>query len=500
MSKKKFKNKKGDISPDLREHIQALNLKTVEEYRKWCDQHGFCNKTNKKWKVLYRERMFYKRTVQEEKRIQEKRKQNKLNGVIKDICRGHLLAKDVSQPEQQILCALIQENSKRRRGPRVKTRILERVLEHLEPWNQLFRAESVIPGLETSPFNTYLGGLFWITGRHADWIRPIEKWKPQTNNAHQMFASLLRHLFANYEVPRFFDCVWFLKPSKESRLMQKWYLNAGRGISIPSREFPIPYTRKMVHHFLQAPARFNIYQAIRYGQIVNMGGSQPQINEIVATRLGNSFENESFWVTVIRWFLANPILDPAEYEPIMDYIQYHRFGSHADSQNQEDREQHPPLLPNFTIKDRCPETLLRAVEDWNRELGLGNNNEYQTGVWVHSSINEFEMYEGSDESIFLTCWTIRELLDVDSLYLEGQMLNHCVSGYASRCEEGLCSIWSLECETFDGCSKVLTIEVTNSTKTINEVRGNSNRVATAYETNILKRWADQAGLTFSLQA
>ncbi|WP_197998602.1 PcfJ domain-containing protein [Gimesia aquarii] len=500
MSKKKFKNKRGDISPDLREHIQALNLRTVEEYRKWCDQHGFCNRTNKTWKVLYRERVFYERTVEEEKRIQEKRKQNKLNGVIKDICRGHLLAKDVSQPEQQILCALIQENSKRRRRPRVKTRILERVLEHLEPWNQLFRAESVIPGLETSPFNTYLGGLIWITGRHADWIRPIEKWKPQTNNAHQMFASLLRHLFAKYEVPRFLDSVWFLKPSKEARLMQKWYLNAGRGIRIPISEFPIPYTRKMLHQFLQAPHRLNIYQAIRYGQIKNMGGSEQQIDAMLATRLGRSFEDESFWVTVIRWFIAHPMLDPAKYESIMEYIQYHRFGSHANSQVQEERDQHPPLLPNFTIRDRRPETLLDAVEDWHREIELRKEDKYLTGVWNPSTIDEFEMYEGSDESNILVCWTIHELLDADSLYFEGQTLNHCVSSYAARCEQGSCSIWSLECETFDGRMKVLTIEVANSTKSICEVRGKSNRDATAYENQILKRWANQAGLNFSLQA
>ncbi|QDT43215.1 hypothetical protein Pan241w_33150 [Gimesia alba] len=500
MSKKKIKNKKGDISPDLRDHIQALNLKTVEEYRKWCDQHGFCNRTNKKWKVLYRERVFYERTLEEEKWIHEKRMQNKLHGMIQHICRGNLLAKDVSQSEQKILCALVYENSKRRRRPKVKTRILERVLEYLEPWTQFFEAGYVIPGLENSPFNTYLGGLFWITERYADWIRPIEKWKPRTNNARQMFASLLRHLFGYYEVPSFFDSVWFLNPSKEARQMQKWYLNTGRGIRIPIREFPIPYTRKMLHHFLQAPARHNVYQAVRYAQIKNMGGSERQIDAMLATRLGRSFEDESFWVTVIRWFIAHPILDPARYESIIGYIQYHRFGSHTFFQNQEDREQHPPILPNFTIKDRHPETLLRAVEDWQHEFEMRSNNENQTGVWEHSSINEFELYEGSDECKYLICWTIRELLDADALYIEGQKMNHCVATYASLCEEGTCSIWSLERETFDGCSKVLTIEVRNSTKTINEVRGNSNRIATAYETKILKRWADQAGLTLNLQA
>jgi hypothetical protein len=49
----------------------------------------------------------------------------------------------------------------------------------------------------------------------------------------RQFASLVRHLLAEYPVPAFMDSVWF----KRTRT-QNWFIHVGRGHSIRDAERP----------------------------------------------------------------------------------------------------------------------------------------------------------------------------------------------------------------------------------------------------------------------
>ena len=55
---------------------------------------------------------------------------------------------------------------------------------------------------------------------------------------------------------------------------------------------------------------------------------------------------------------------------------------------------------------------------------------------------------------------------------------HCVATYARSCARGLCSIWALEVESFEGRSKVLTVEVHQATRLICQARGKCNALPT----------------------
>ena len=105
--------------------------------------------------------------------------------------------------------------------------------------------------------------------------------------------------------------------------------------------------------------------------------------------------------------------------------------------------------------------------------------------------------EGSLKGGNLKIWTVRELLSSKALLSEGRQLKHCVATYAASCAAGHCSIWTMELESLQSHSKLLTIEVLKRSQSICQVRGKHNRLATANELKIIRRWADTAGLHLS---
>jgi hypothetical protein len=91
-------------------------------------------------------------------------------------------------------------------------------------------------------------------------------------------------------------------------------------------------------------------------------------------------------------------------------------------------------------------------------------------------------------------WTISEILTSRALFLEGQLMRHCVATYKERCIKRQVSIWSMQVETQRGRQRALTIEVDLPKRTICQVRGKCNRLASANERAIVERWAAVEGL------
>jgi hypothetical protein len=185
------------------------------------------------------------------------------------------------------------------------------------------------------------------------------------------------------------------------------------------------------------------------------------------------------------------MLDPVHVGPIIDYIRQQRFDSQDVFVAPGVVERRGPTQPNFTMKGRTPVSLLRQVASWHRMLA---KTEQPKVDWPRSGIDAFEFVEGAERGGNLKIWTITELLSTMALVAEGRKMKHCVATYARSCANGACSIWTLEVETFEGRSKLLTIEVRTDTKMICQVRGKCNALAAEKHRGILRRWAEQAGL------
>src|SRR5262249_47816784 len=155
-------------------------------------------------------------------------------------------------------------------------------------------------------------------------------------------------------------------------------------------------------------------------------------------------------------------------------------------------ERRGPAQPNLTMKGRTVASLLRQVEAWHRTLA---KIEQPKAEWPGSGIEDFKLIEGAEHGVNKKIWTISELLSTRALFAEGRQMKHCVASYAHSCGSGACSIWTLEVETFEGRSKVLTVEVQNASRLICEASGKCNMPPNDKQRSILRRWAERAGLS-----
>jgi hypothetical protein len=336
-----------------------------------------------------------------------------------------------------------------------------------------------------------IDGLLSLARHSRWWIHPVEDWKPRNHNSRRQFTSLVRHLFAEWPVPSFMDYVWFLGNDAEAVRRQDWFRHVGAGRSIRTARLPLALTKRMVHHFMQAPSNFSIEAALRWGQVFALGGNEKLVRSILETRLASEFEHNDFWVTVLQFFVANDMSDAAEIEPIIDYLYDQRFDSRHVRVAPGVVECQGPPQPNFSVKGRTPESMHRLITRWRILRAMIEDPDEQ---WRASGIDGFEFVEVGLDGREKT-WRITELLSTRDLVAEGLKMNHCVGSYARTCAHRISSIWTLECESIAERTKLLTIEVEYGARRISQVKGKCNRNPRAKEVAVLRRWAEKAGLT-----
>lgn len=485
--RKPKKDRTSELDPDLLTHIRSLGLSCVEDYISWCAQHGFSRRTDKHWRVRLKERAYAHRAIADARLLQKKKELRSPQKILSRIFNGELHENDVTQPHLKAVCKAYKSAQDSRRTRHA----FHDLLQHVGQCSDLVSGQRMIPYYGWQAGNTFVDGLLALARYSRNWIRPLADWKPQTHNTRRQFSALARHLFAEWPIPSFMDSVWFLGNGRAAVEQQGWFLHIGRGQNIRTADLPLPYSKRMAHFFMQAPADFTVEAALRWGQIRGLGGSERLIRAILGTWLGTSFGNNDFWTTVLQFFIANPMLDLAQVGPILDYINHQRFEWQNVFVAPGVVERRGPEQPNFTMKGRTPATLLRQVEAWHRTLSKVQQPKVE---WPASGIAPFEFVEGTERGGTLKVWTITELLSTKALVAEGRKMKHCVATYAHSCASGACSIWTLEVETFDGKSKILTIEVQTATKVICQARGKCNMLPGDKHRGILRRWAEQAGL------
>lgn len=317
---------------------------------------------------------------------------------------------------------------------------------------------------------------------HA-WQRDLVSYKPISHNTYRSLAHLLRYLFAQYPVPAFFDTAFYYQNDMHIR----WYLHLARGGSVRNLDnMPLHLTQKMRHYFLQAPAEATIPQALRYAQVLGLGGSRRLASCVMQTRLSRHFENEVFWESVSHFLVQNPMMDVRYVNPIIDFLQYIKFEVQAHL---------PAPEPAFSMKARTVASLLRLVEVWEAEQKEIAKPVATTSKWNGLPLEDFEWHEG--EGSQMRVYHIKQIRTVYALREEGRLMSHCVATYYSSCVEGKTSIWSMTCKHSYGNSKrVLTIELNNVLR-IQQARGFCNYLPTRQTYNVMCIWAEKNLLRLS---
>jgi hypothetical protein len=332
--------------------------------------------------------------------------------------------------------------------------------------------------------------LLALSAYWREWLRPLDEWQPPDGDDARQLGSLIRHLLARYDVPGFMDAAWRAGLTEESVLHQSWFRHIGLGGIIRTASgLPIALTKRMAHHFIQAPDGLGILAAFRYGQVLGLGGDERLARSLLGTRLATNFQANDFWETVICWMIEHPEVGPPHHGPIIDYVQNQKFVASIPSGLGRGHPRFVVPHPNLCMRGRTSVSLLRSVEEWHRRLG---SRKGVIASWAPSGIPAFRVTEGNGSARRL--YAITELIASTELEEEGAAMNHCVATYAARCQSGKCSIWSLTAEDeLEPVRRLLTVEVLNQGRVIIQARGKCNRLPSADEIRILTLWAEKGG-------
>jgi hypothetical protein len=351
----------------------------------------------------------------------------------------------------------------------------------------------------------FANALLALSAHEHDWVRPLESWRARTHNAGRQFHSLLRHLIATYNVPTFMDVAWLAGLTTESVKYQDWYKHIARGHNIRSaRELPIPLSKRQAHAFICAPDDFDIPTAFRWATVIDNGGDERLVRSLLGTRIGTAFDDEEFWNSVNRFFIAHPELEPIHHGPIVDYLHNQRFVPSVPNPlaGQPGEPSEIPPQPNLCMKGRTPDSLKRAISRWHFNLAQGHEagrrNLYRRPLlcWRPSGISPFAHEEevGEDRRTFEST----ELLGEADLIEEGKAMGHCVASYSQLCASGRSSIWSLRMRIPSGrIVRLATVELRTRDNLIVQVRKRANKPPTVRELSLLSLWSDRGGPTLA---
>ena len=338
----------------------------------------------------------------------------------------------------------------------------------------------------------YVSAMKPLAKLYARWVRPPEEWKPRTHNVGRQFSSLLRHLLAHYAVPRVFDVTVL----EGNPAQIEWFIHVGGGKNLrKAPALPYPLTKMMAHHALLAPDDVpgGAPGGLRWGQVRGLGGSTRLATAVCATAMARPMPDEPFWLTVVQFFVNNPMLDPAQVRPIVDFIFDQRFVAGAGRIVNGVHEGGGIPQPNLSMKGRTVESVLRQMEQWHRRLARLPKAGQAARRWLPSGIQPYNRVEGvpGNQRMFVTV----EMLDEAELRDEGRAMRHCVASYAASCATGRCAIFSLREDDGGGQVRRLTVEVNVQNRRILQARGRYNAKPDGVDERVLRAWGTAAGLS-----
>ena len=375
------------------------------------------------------------------------------------------------------------------------------MISHLNRWSNFVWTDTLAPAESRS----WLEPMIRLWHRRCQWIRAIDDWRPNSEGPRQQFASLLRHLLADYAVPIFMDSAWLRMGGYHAQCRDAW-VHVARGNNIRTAKFlPMPLSKKAAHYFIFAPEDMTFNQALKWAHLKTFNLRPRAIAAMMGSQWEPDFQNRPFWDSVLRFLAANPMIAAEQIGPIINYIYAQKFngqiigfeeyavGHHAAIQDD-------PPHPGFSMRGRTGQALLEQVENWHRQLGKIQVSHSRDAVYRESGWSSWDDVEkiSEDETAI---WQFVEILTQKDLQEEGRTLRHCIYSYHARVAAGACSVWSLRRKYTRGpkdgwTERKLTVEVSSAGR-INEARGFANKLAEGRAKILLEQWADKNSLTIA---
>ena len=165
------------------------------------------------------------------------------------------------------------------------------------------------------------------------------------------------------------------------------------------------------------------------------------------------------------------LIDSSQIFPIWDYVEHNS---------------------NINLSKKKLVNIYHDMIKWHQEFHNLKNIKFIS--WSLSHISPYIQKIKNDNNEEIILFEITEISNSYELKKEGQILNHCIYSYLSRCKGRNSFIFSLKKMNNKNLKHSLTIHI-NSSNHITEVRGKGNRFPTKSETQLIKKWADSNQLT-----
>ena len=461
--------------PDLEPHFKTLGVHSVATYKLWCYRNNFSTSLDKTPDQLQQEIALSKSQKQASDTNQhhDPRLAQHIVRIFNGECQNDTLT---------VIPTRIRTMYNSLNGNSDAQKALCRLILHVEKYGNLLRPISARKAYGQSIHNTHLGGLTQLARHHKDWIRPVEDWRPQKYKARLQFNALARHLLAKYHVPSCFDSAFFQGNTEDAHTQQSWFKHVGNGQNIRTAGVPMRLTKRMAHALMQFnDHRFTILQALRavqYNALRNAEQTWHISWTVSHSFLENSLENDDFWETVVQFIGNQNFLARNYIEPILDYIRHQKYVPQRLPQPDGTLVEGPPPHPNFCMKGRSANKLLRQVDEWHQELTGMEDVALET--WEPSGLRAFEHITTDPKLNRKVKWSMHELTTSQQLYAEGRIMRHCVGSYTRDCATGDKSVWSLRAHDLEAAKEnqveehVLTIEVNPKKRAIVQFAGKCN--------------------------
>ena len=347
-----------------------------------------------------------------------------------------------------------------------KRRAFRGLLLHLESQGcyALLRNESSIYAL---------ANIASFSGKFVD---EIVLWKNTSIEVETQMSTIIKHCFAKYEVPEFLENVFY----GENKVHMYWYVQLGRGDSVSKLGgFPIKLTKKIAFEFRNVPENYTVSQAIRWAQAKGLGASVTMAETLSWSTLSETFENESFWETVVLFFSKYDKLPFDKVQEVLFYIKENFLEDHS-----------------FTTKGRTWEALVKQSDEWHIEY-YKRQEAINGAQWKLSGINEFRKCVTVGDETF--DYSVIELTNSEALYEEGYEMSHCVAEYEYDCIEGITAIFSIRKFSAAVVERLATIEVNLDTKYVEQAKARCNEPISAEAQEILEKWANTEKLILNYE-
>jgi hypothetical protein len=239
---------KKQTQENLDEHIEALELTTVDTYQSWCLAHRFGDglhksRTPRQQELRHAAKMKVQTRSSRAAVYQHKRRRKETMALIE---AGQIDELELTSPvllRVHFLCQQVIMD------PVVKDAFLK-LLIHTEKHGGLFHIKPVISQYGHQAENTFVDALAALAHWHPLWVRDVEAWQPSSHNDLRQFGSLARHLLAHYDLPVCMDTAWFRGMENEAQPQQEWFIHIGLGQNIRKAAVPFRYSKQMAHVLL----------------------------------------------------------------------------------------------------------------------------------------------------------------------------------------------------------------------------------------------------------